>query len=255
MNRAEQVAREMLVPVADDVRSRAVMLAAQLIECARSWLLQLDARMPMAVRMPVQHFRSHIWRRATERFPALEGLRVQVTAAYPAPRGSTAVQYLRARPPDAGPVVRNTEGDIATLVRALREPSAEVAASAAIALGECMDPQLEPMCRAALRETLSNADGYFNPLVRIAALQSLVRRLGTPPAPGELEPLLAVVRDVDAEVSMAAIAAVALHAPPNVALDRLLPVMLDDTGFFLPVVRNTATQALERAGLLTTSTG
>jgi hypothetical protein len=58
------------------------------------------------------------------------------------------------------------------------------------------------------------------------------------------------VRDIDAEVSMAAIDAVAQRAPQAVAIDCLLPVVVDETGFFLPVVRAAATRALERAGLL-----
>ena len=143
--------------------------------------------------------------------------------------------------------------DVPALLRALRDPSAEVAASAAIALGAFAEPSLEPQCRAALLEVLENRDGYFNPLTRVAALQALVQRLSTPPSAAELEPFLGTVRDLDAEVSMAAIAAVASHAPAQVAIDKLFPVALDDTGFFLPMVRNAAERALERAGLLTAS--
>lgn len=139
--------------------------------------------------------------------------------------------------------------DIGALISALRDPSAELAAVAALKLGAAPSPD----AARALREVLDNADGYFNPLTRVAALQALTHALPEAPGPGELEPLLARVRDIDAEVSMAAIDAIAERAPASVAIERLLPVVLDDSGYFLPSVRDAATRALERAGLLTTA--
>ena len=211
-----------------------------------------DARVPAAVRAPVQRFGAQLWQRITARFPALERLRAEV-AGPPAARAATRAQIWQGPAPAADRETTVAGREVPALVRALRDPNAEAGASAAIALGACKDPELAPTCRAALREALLNADGFFHPLTRVAALQSLVRMLSAPPAPAELDPLLAVVRDIDAEVSMAAIDAIVTHAPANVAIDRLMPVLLDDSGFFLPVVRSAASRALERAGLLTTS--
>jgi hypothetical protein len=144
---------------------------------------------------------------------------------------------------------RSAHEDVGSLIASLRDPSAEVAAVAALKLGS----ERSPDALRALRDVLKNADGYFNPLTRVAALQAFTHTLPSSPGPNELEPLLELVRDIDAEVSMAAIDAVAQRAPANIAIDRLLPVVLDDSGYFLPSVRAAATRALERAGLLTTA--
>ena len=166
-------------------------------------------------------------------------------------RGRSAPQRASGRAPRATNVASAAPArdDIAALITQLRDPSAEVAAVAALKLGS--QPTAE--AASALREVLTNADGYFNPLTRVAALQAFTHALPPSPGPNELAPLLALVRDIDAEVSMAAIDAVAQRAPANVAIDRLLPVVLDDSGYFLPSVRAAASRALERAGLLTTA--
>jgi hypothetical protein len=139
--------------------------------------------------------------------------------------------------------------DVAELIAQLRDPSAEVASVAALKLGSKPTPE----ATFALREVLKNVDGYFSPLTRVAALQAFTHSLPSAPGPNELEPLLELVRDIDAEVSMAAIDAIAQRAPSSIAIERLLPVVLDDSGYFLPIVRAAATRALERAGLLTTA--
>lgn len=143
--------------------------------------------------------------------------------------------------------------DMPALLRALRDPSAEVAAAAASALSRHASPSIEAQCLAALREVLANDEGYFNPITRVAALQSLVQRLGAAPSLAELEPMLRAVRDVDAEVSVAAIFAVAMHAPHEVAQEYLAPIVSDQSGFFLPLVQNAASRALARASLFRTS--
>lgn len=98
----------------------------------------------------------------------------------------------------------------------------------------------------ALLEVIRNPGGFFHPVTRAAALRALAPRLV-----GERMTLLVdAVRDVDAEVSLAAIGSLAQHAPSHVVLDALMPILVDHTGFYLPVVRDTAVNALERAGLL-----
>jgi HEAT repeat protein len=127
------------------------------------------------------------------------------------------------------------------LIAALEDPSAEVAAAAATALAR----QEDARALEALRQALENPEGHLSPITRAAALSGLADRLSG----AELAPVLDAVRDQDAEVSIAAIAAVAERAPERSEL-HLLPVVRNEAGYFLPLVRLAATKALERTGVL-----
>lgn len=260
-------ARALLVTTVEDAGARALGRAARWWLVARARLEDLEPRLRQQVRQvrqvrqvppPVQRFGKKLWERITARFPALSELLREPSAAARPARATTEDAVTHAAPGTAGAAARTGEhaGEhtadepLDALLAALRDVSAEAAAAAALELGA----RPEPQAAAALREVLKNADGYFNPLTRVAALHALARALPSTPGLNELEPILELVRDLDAEVSMAAIDAIALRAPANVAIDRLLPVVLDDTGYFLPIVRMAASRALERAGLLTTAT-
>jgi HEAT repeat protein len=133
------------------------------------------------------------------------------------------------------------EGVVPALLRALRDASVEVAVAAVDALGGRPDASSVD----ALFAVLQNSDGYFNPVTRVAAISSLARR----PELTSVEPLLAAVRDIDAEVSIAAIAVIA-ERMPDVAAVQLSPLLRDHSGYYLPIVRLAAANALERAGCL-----
>jgi hypothetical protein len=134
------------------------------------------------------------------------------------------------------------EGVLEALTRALRDTSVEVSIAAIDALARRQDrASLD-----AMRVVLDNRDGFFNPVTRVAALSGLGRLLGD----HELGPIVACVKDLDAEVSIAAIAVVADRKRAT-ASEHLLPVLSDTTGFFLPLVRLAAANALIRAGALT----
>jgi hypothetical protein len=122
-----------------------------------------------------------------------------------------------------------------TLLRALRDPSVEVALTTI----EALSRQPGPKTASALREVLENADGYFHPAVRAAAVTALVRML--PPA--ELDRVIDSVGDVDAEVSLAALHALAERAPSLVA-PHALRVLRDRSDYYLPPVRRAAAEAL-----------
>jgi hypothetical protein len=134
------------------------------------------------------------------------------------------------------------EGVPQALTRALRDTSVEVAIAAIDALARRQDRE----SLDALRIVLDNRDGYFSPVTRVAALSALGRLL----ADNELAPVMACVRDMDAEVSIGAIAVVA-DRKPTTAAEHLLPVLQDSSGYFLPLVRLAAANALTRAGALT----
>jgi hypothetical protein len=164
---------------------------------------------------------------------ALEVLVVQLVAA---PNWQTRVSAAEALAQLDG------DGVLQALTRALRDPSVEVAIAAIDALARRQDrASLD-----ALRIVLDNRDVYFSPVTRVAALSALGRMLGD----SDLAPVMACVRDVDAEVSIAAIAVVADRKRATAA-EYLLPVLQDASGYFLPLVRLAAANALTRAGALT----
>ena len=134
------------------------------------------------------------------------------------------------------------DGVVAALVHALSDPSVEVAVAAIQALAA----RHEVRIASALLEVVGSTDGYFSPVTRAAAITVLAKRLAVP----ELKPIFDAVRDVDADVSIAAIAAIAEHVP-HAAATHILPLLEDRSGYFLPLVRLAATNALDGAGALT----
>lgn len=134
-----------------------------------------------------------------------------------------------------------SEGVVQALVRALRDPSVEVAVAAVEALAHHADPIAE----RELLAVLENPEGFFSPVTRVAAISALARRLSVE----SFGPVFAAVRDIDAEVSIAAIAVIADRLP-GAAGTHLLPLLRDKSGYFLPIVRLAAANALERAGAL-----
>lgn len=238
--------RALLVATAENAGSWALARLSQWLLLARARLEALEPRLQTELPPRAQRFGKSMWRRITARFPALEELLSErapraANSGHPAPSSELHKDELQVEPQPAE--------SLATLIATLRDPSAEVAAVAAIKLGS----RREPEAAFALCEALENADGYFSPLTRVAALRAFTQRLPSAPSTGDVATLTSLVRDIDAEVSMAAIDAVAQRAPATVAIDSLLPIVLDDTGYFLPIVRNAATRALERAGLLSTA--
>lgn len=133
------------------------------------------------------------------------------------------------------------EGVVPALLHALRDPSVEVAVAAVDALGGRDDRT----ARDALLGVLVNAEGYFNPVTRVAAISGLARQLDAE----SFGPVFAAVRDIDAEVSIAAVAIIA-DRMPTAAATQLMPLLRDPSGFYLPIVRLAAVNALERAGCL-----
>jgi hypothetical protein len=211
---------------------------------------RLGARAPEPARQAAQRFGNGMWLRITTRFPGLAEL-LEVPG-HGVPSGVPAAAPTATAPQQVARSVGVPQQarDVSALVRALRDPSAEAAAAAAAALAAPAAGDTEQVCRAALLDVLGNADGYFNPITRVAALQALLPRFAAESGSATFIPLLRAVRDLDAEVSLAAIAAIAELAPPALAIDTLLPIVLDDSGFFLPFVQHAAMSALERAGLL-----
>jgi HEAT repeat protein len=135
-----------------------------------------------------------------------------------------------------------SEGVVPALVRALRDPSVEVAVSAVDALTS----HYEAASTEALLQVLGNQEGFFNPITRVAAITGLARRLTA----DAFNPIFAAIRDIDAEVCIAAIAVIAERVPER-AGEQLLPILRDPSGYYLPLVRLAAANALERAGVLT----
>ncbi|HEX6245936.1 MAG TPA: HEAT repeat domain-containing protein, partial [Polyangiales bacterium] len=124
----------------------------------------------------------------------------------------------------------------AALIETLRDRSVEVAVDAVHSLQSLAGPR----ARATLRAVLDNADGYFHPLVRAAAVHALGQLPGAPETPRVEQALY----DQDAEVSIAAIAALSASAP-ELAREALLRV-LDQGQFFLPITRLAAARSLSR---------
>jgi HEAT repeat protein len=130
---------------------------------------------------------------------------------------------------------------VPTLVRALRDPSVEVAVAAIQALA---NRNTDDATRELLA-VLENRDGWFSPVTRVAVISALARKLD-----GEhFEPVFAALRDIDAEVSIAATAVIAERVPSRAGA-LLLPILRDTSGYYLPVVRLAVANALERTGAL-----
>lgn len=194
--------------------------------------VRLEGRVPV----PMQRFGGQLRKRIAARWPALsEWLGVHVVEPTRCESAMASVETMTQKAPETPAALQKT------LIEKLRDPNVDVAVAAALALGGYQDSA----SIQAWQDVLRNADGYLNPIMRVAALQMLAPRL----AAAELAPVLDAVRDVDAEVSLAAIAVLVRYAPPHVAIEGLMPILADHTGFYLPMVRDAATRALERAGL------
>jgi hypothetical protein len=135
----------------------------------------------------------------------------------------------------------NDETAIGALLAALADSSAEVAVAAISALAQRPGARVT----AELTRVLRNADDFFNPMTRAAAMRALTLR-----AEGiDVTLWASVVNAIDAELSMAAIAIIAERCPEHL-LALVLPVLEESSGYYLPMVRLAAAGALESAGLL-----
>ncbi len=217
-----------------------------------------------------QRFGSQAWHRVVARWPTLDGLvdprfveaREPVGAPSTPPRATASVPASAALPAEierALSVLHHSdewrervsaaaqlttcdhERVVSALLEALKDPSAEVA----VAVVDALSAQRDRRALRALRDVLANRVGFYSPVTRVAALSNLARRLPST----ELEPVLAALGDVDAEVSIAAIASV-VELFGKEAQAHLLPIVQNENGFFLPVVRLAAANALSRAGAL-----
>jgi HEAT repeat protein len=160
----------------------------------------------------------------------------------PAPAVESWLKVLRSdpEPSDRVRAVRAIAGSIvadvtSALTAALRDPSAEVAAEAADALRHHRsDSVIE-----GLRRAVENADGYFSAGVRAAAIRTLSAILPL----GAGAPIAAAVADLDAEVSVAAIAGVVDRNEAGSA-DTLLTVLENPRGYYVALARGAAARGL-----------
>jgi HEAT repeat protein len=125
----------------------------------------------------------------------------------------------------------------AALVSALRDQSAEVAVQAAEALAH----HPGDAATSALRQVLENQDGFFSPPVRASAVRSLGALL---PA-NDAAPVQGALGDVEAIVSLAAIATLA-ERDESASAGALMGLLEDRRGFYLPLTRQAAARALGR---------
>jgi hypothetical protein len=236
---------------------------AQLVERVRSRVPPIE-RIGVGVQREAQRFGSQAWGTIAARWPAIARERKVVHARYRRERQEptalaieplldtaaveamiaqlTASSDWQARASAAISLAHvGAEGVIPALVSALRDRTVEVAVAAVDALASHEDAT----ATAALLSVLQNAEAYFSPMTRVAAISGLARRLPL----SDFGPILQAVRDFDAEVSIAAMAVIAERAP-TLASEHLLPVVRDTRGFYLPLVRLAAASALERAGCL-----
>lgn len=130
------------------------------------------------------------------------------------------------------------------LIAALRDRSVEVAVAAATALSVSGGDDAQ----AALLRVLENADGFYHALTRAAA----VHGLGALRVSAERAPFERALRDLDAEVSIAAISALSMRSD-NDSAAALLRVVENADGFFLPITRLAAARGLERLPACNTS--
>ena len=123
------------------------------------------------------------------------------------------------------------------LVAALRDQSSEVAEQAAEALAH----HRGAVATSALRGVVENRDGYFSPATRASA----VRALGALLPLDDAMPIAGAVGDVEAVVSLAAIATLA-ERDASTSAGALMGVLEDRRGFYLPLTRQAAARALGR---------
>jgi hypothetical protein len=211
---------------------------------------------------PVQRFARGTMRRLLREFPLLGELlelsrvvidRVTESGVVSVPVSAAAVAAV----PTSQPVRRAVSGvaprqhpnaqgangtvasalDVPALLGELRAPSAEAAIAAVEALAASSDPRAHDGLLAIVR----NTDGYFHPLVRVAAL----RALAGDRSEAVRAAIVASIDSVSAEVSLAAIAALAQYAPEHAGVP-IRRVVEDRSGYFAPEVRAAAERALQR---------
>jgi HEAT repeat protein len=141
--------------------------------------------------------------------------------------------------PAFGSVPRPDAASTAALVAALRDRRAEVAVEAAEAL-QGHPPEL---AAPALRDVLHNRDGYFSASTRAAA----VRALGVLLPADNGDAFAVAAADLDASVSLAAIAAL-VDRHEGTSVDVLLRVLEDTSGFYVPLTRHAAARGLALLG-------
>lgn len=129
------------------------------------------------------------------------------------------------------------ESPVPGLIKQLRDPIAEVARDAALALGSLQDRS----ALAPLSAVVLNRDRYFHSVVRSAAAESL----GKLHDPSAMDALLVGMRDSIAESSQAAIRALGELGDAK-AVDSLIAVVRNADGYFLPAVRQTALETLRK---------
>lgn len=228
-------------------------LARAPIQGVLSRLLQLQ------LPAPVQRFAQGTMRRVLREFPLLGELlelsRVVIERAAGSGMVSAPVTVAgvaavpTTKPVATAPVApvaapSNGAGKLGSSVRDrlladLRGPSAEAALTAVEAMAASGDPQ----AYETLLATLRNTDGYFHPLVRVAAMRALADDRSEPVRAA----IVASIDSVSAEVSLAAIAALTQYAPEH-ALAPIKRVVEDRSGYFAPEVRAAAERALDRLG-------
>ncbi len=138
----------------------------------------------------------------------------------------------------AGSLAHADDAEVtAALVAALRDRSSEVATQAAESLGH----HRNEVSTAALRGALENRDGFYSPETRASA----VRALGSLLPENEAGVLASAVADIDATVSLSAIAALA-DRDERTSAQTLIDVLENRAGFYLPLTRQAAARALFR---------
>ena len=152
---------------------------------------------------------------------------------------AAATQTMASDPVPSQEAASPTKVSFAELLIAIRDRSAEKARDAALAMGTCGDPAAADV----LIEVTRNDDQYFHTVVRAAAVKSL-GRIADPRA---LDTLIGATRDTMAEVSDAAIHALAATKDQR-AVDPLIRIVRNSDNFFLPNVRRSAIAALKLLG-------
>lgn len=247
----------MSVPSKNDAPpSRLLAVRSLFLAPARRALRELLGRLPA----PAQQLGGAALRAAAGRWPALSRLlgispasaTTPVEAPAPAPvsppptgaaRGELLARLReakdyseRARAALALAQVTDAEAT-AALVAALRDASSEVASQAA----ESLAHHQGEAATSALRGVLENREGYFSSETRASA----VRALGMLLPADQGTPVAAAVADLDALVSLAAIAALA-ERDESTSAGALMGVLENRAGYYLPLTRLAAARALLR---------
>jgi HEAT repeat protein len=143
-----------------------------------------------------------------------------------------------ANPPRQTPSTPAVDPQVtATLVTQLRDRSSEVAVRAAEALAH----HPGETTTAALRSVVENIDGYFSAPVRASAVRSLGALLPV----DDSTAITQALGDVEATVSLAAIATLA-ERDVGASAGALIGLLEDRRGFYLPLTRQAAARALGR---------